>query len=93
MGIFDRFRGTKQQQQEDGESELLSNAQAAGTVSPTLDLTDVPSLSAAGEAAKPFGGEALGQEDRDRLYNPYEGMTRIKGGERSIADTCVSILL
>jgi len=70
MGIFDRFRSPKQQQ-EGGDSELLSNVHAADSVSPTLGLSDVHPVG--GDVAKPFGGEMLGQEDRDRLYNPYEG--------------------
>lgn len=65
MGIFDRFRGKKQEQEQES---ALNNSAAAGAVSSTLDLTEQPSPHA--DAAKILG---MSQEEAGRLYNPYEG--------------------
>ena len=65
MGIFDRFRGKKQEQEHESP---LNDSVAAGAVSSTLDLTEQPGPHA--DAAKILG---ISQEEAGRLYNPYEG--------------------
>jgi len=66
MGIFDRFRGKKQESQDEGR---LGDAAAAAAVSPSLELADVaPTQSDATAKILSFN-----QEESGRLYNPYEG--------------------
>lgn len=67
MGIFDRFKGKRPEQE---DASPLNDAAAAAAVSPTLDLTEQTTLPQA-DAAQGF---TLNTEEAARLYNPYEGL-------------------
>lgn len=67
MAIFDRLRGKKQEAE---EPSALTDAAAAASVSPTLDLTEQATPQQSDAAAKILG---FNKQEAGRLYNPYEG--------------------
>lgn len=67
MGIFDRLRGKRQEAE---EPAVLSDANAASAVSPTLDLTEQAIPQHNDAATKILGFD---KQEASRLYNPYDG--------------------
>lgn len=68
MGIFDRFRGKR----EDAAAEI-SSAEAANAVSASsLDLTEHAAAPGPSARQQQFSKQ-FGVAPSDQLYNPYEG--------------------